>query len=60
MQLAAVAAIEVSHLFTFNRFMNNIHIYTITSYVSHVGPLVMGHPTLTIYHMVWAQPGWLV
>jgi len=23
------------------------------SYVSHVGPLVMGHPALTMHHMVW-------
>jgi hypothetical protein len=27
-----------------------------TSYVSHMGSLVMGHPALTIHHMVWAQP----
>jgi hypothetical protein len=26
------------------------------SYVSHMGSLVMGHPALTIHHMVWAQP----
>jgi len=24
-----------------------------SSYVSHVGPLVMGHPALTMHHIVW-------
>jgi len=28
-------------------------VYVYSSYVSHVGPLVMGHLALTMHHMVW-------